>query len=453
MVTRTLDMRALVPACVFDDATVQELQAVYQPDTGVLNVLTPGALCQKANLVACPVYEGMDELPQWAKNVLSSATPKISRQELLQTIVATTRAALDAVESLDDSPAPAASEDEDPSPNQENDNQPEDADEQLSAGDEADRFCLLRDGGEIRAISSLGEMEVERYDLTRNIFSRNTGILETDVMANKRAIIIGCGSVGSLVAVELARAGVGNFLLVDMDLIEYHNVCRHRCGISDVGRRKPDAVADLIRNINPVAQVETWYTEIQLMPLEMIAAWCVPNQTIVFGCADNRDVDLYANEFAADYGVSFLGIGFWERAFAGEIFYWIPGSGHTCYSCAFGGDAGFSQRVEANHHIYTSQTDLAAVNFEPGIAVDIDFVTIIGVKLALDIFNRGDTRFTPRLLPYLTQYTLVCNTNNPAIGGVMAEIFSYPLQVTTSLQVRPLPNCPICGLGAQNGPA
>ncbi len=39
------------------------------------------------------------------------------------------------------------------------------------------------------------------------------------------------------------------------------------------------------------------------------------------------------------------------------------------------------------------------------------------------------------LLNNLQQYTLICNTSDPAIGGEMVEIFSYPLQVTTSLVV------------------
>ena len=62
-------------------------------------------------------------------------------------------------------------------------------------------------------------------------------------------------------------------------------------------------------------------------------------------------------------------------------------------------------------------------------------MTIIAVKLALDILNRDEAGYTQRLLPHLTQYTLVCNTNDARIGGVQAEIFSYPLQVTTSIVV------------------
>ena len=49
--------------------------------------------------------------------------------------------------------------------------------------------------------------------------------------------------------------------------------------------------------------------------------------------------------------------------------------------------------------------------------------------------NSTNEGYIPRLLNNLKQYTLVCNTSNPEIGGEMVEIFSYPLQVTTSLVV------------------
>ena len=71
-------------------------------------------------------------------------------------------------------------------------------------------------------------------------------------------------------------------------------------------------------------------------------------------------------------------------------------------------------------------------------------VVIARGYVALDILNEGNPRFTQRLLPSLTQYTLVCNTNDPAVGGPMAEIFSYPLQVTTSIKVGYGAECPPC---------
>ena len=101
-----------------------------------------------------------------------------------------------------------------------------------------------------------------------------------------------------------------------------------------------------------------------------------------------------------------------------------------------------SGRVETNnHHVYSNQVDIEKLKFEPGISVDINFITCIGIKLALDILNVTNATYIPRLLNDLQQYTLVCNTSNPQIGGEMVEIFSYPLQVTTSLKVNFGANC------------
>lgn len=273
----------------------------------------------------------------------------------------------------------------------------------------------------------------ESYSLKLDIFSRNTGILESDIMLKTGAMLIGCGSVGSLVALELARAGVGRFLLIDNDVIGYHNICRHQCGVLDVGKYKTQAVKDRILQINPSAKVITQNMIIQEVPLSVFKEFC-DKDTIVMGGADNREGDLYANQIAKEVGMPMMSIGFWERAFAGEIFYCLP-EGMPDYSDFMYALGDTSGRATQNRKFYTNEEDLAKATFEPGISVDIDFVTIIGVKLALDILNRNNELFTPRLLGHLSQFTLVCNTNNPKIGGDNAEIFSYPLQVTTSIEV------------------
>lgn len=163
----------------------------------------------------------------------------------------------------------------------------------------------------------------ETYTLKLDVFSRNTGILESDIMLTKGAVFIGCGSVGSLFALELARAGVGRFMLVDSDILGYHNICRHQCGIFDVGRYKTDAMRDRILQINPYAEVITYNMRIQEVPLNDLMNFCDSN-TIVVGGADNREGDLYANGIAQQVGMPFMSIGCWERAFAGEIFYCLP---------------------------------------------------------------------------------------------------------------------------------
>jgi molybdopterin/thiamine biosynthesis adenylyltransferase len=273
----------------------------------------------------------------------------------------------------------------------------------------------------------------ELYSLKLDIFSRNTGILESDIMLKTGAMLIGCGSVGSLVALELAKAGVGRFMLIDNDIIGYHNICRHQCGVLDVGKYKTEAVKERILQINPSAMVITQNMIIQEVPLSVFDEFC-DKETIVIGGADNREGDLYANQIAKEVGMPMMSIGFWERAFAGEIFYCLP-DGMPDYSDFMWAIGDTSGRATQNRKFYTNEEDLARATFEPGISVDIDFVTVIAVKLALDILNRNNEHFTSRLLGHLSQFTLVCNTNNPKIGGDNAEIFSYPLQVTTSIEV------------------
>jgi len=285
-----------------------------------------------------------------------------------------------------------------------------------------DRIVFVADGV---------ECELEPVQLKMDIFSRNTGILESDIMLKKGALIIGCGSVGSLVALELARAGVGRFFLVDMDILGYHNICRHQCGIQDVGKFKTTAVKERILQINPTAQVITEHKRIQDIPLDDFAKFC-NEDTIVVGCADNREGDLYADSILAKpHKMPFVSIGCWERAFAGEIFYCLP-EGMPAYKDFVAALGEGSGRSTANTHLYMGEVG----TFEPGISADINFVTTIAVKMILDLLNRNNEGYTQRLLPHLTQYTLICNTNNSKIGGDMAEIFSYPLQVTTSIEVE-----------------
>jgi len=307
----------------------------------------------------------------------------------------------------------------------------------LPLGSKADRskLCAVVTNTGLDFYSYGKKIKHEVYSLYQKIFSRNKGILESDVMSQKRAIILGCGSVGSLVALELARAGVKHFILVDADIVEYHNICRHQCGIQDVGDFKVHALRRRIININPSAEVISFGGIVQNLPKETLDSFCVAGNTVFIGCADNRIADVYTNRISIYYKSSFISIGFWERAFAGEIFYHIYGKSMPCYECALGDGSGLSARAEANHHVYSNQEETEGVKFEPGISVDINFVTSIGVKLILDILNASNEEYIPRLLNNLTQYTLVCNTSNPKIGGEMVEIFSYPLQVTTSLKV------------------
>ena len=64
-------------------------------------------------------------------------------------------------------------------------------------------------------------------------------------------VVIGCGSIGAPVALQLAGAGVGKLILIDPELLKWANVGRHPLGAPGVGKAKADGLADLIRSSYP----------------------------------------------------------------------------------------------------------------------------------------------------------------------------------------------------------
>lgn len=300
------------------------------------------------------------------------------------------------------------------------------------------RVVTFADGRETTCHSA----RIKPYDVAVNLFSRNTGLLESDVMLDKCVVLVGVGSVGSFVAMELARSGVGAFVLIDTDILEIHNICRHQCGFDDLGRYKVDAVKDKILNINPNAKVVTFRSVVQRVPESELRAYLGRN-TVIVGGGDNRASADYACKLACRTDSSFVATCCWTRAFAGEVFYWQSGHGLSCYECALGGLID-SERPESHTRYFGTEEDEATLSFEPGVAVDIDFVTIIATKLCLDLLNRDNDAYTPRVIGYLKQYTWISNTNSTEIGGKRAAMFSHPLQITTNLNVRQRPDCTDC---------
>ena len=78
---------------------------------------------------------------------------------------------------------------------------------------------------------------------------------EAEVLVKKSVGIVGLGSLGSKLALTLARAGVGQFCLIDDDLLHPSNLVRHDSDWLHVGQHKVDAVADRIAVVNPLAAV------------------------------------------------------------------------------------------------------------------------------------------------------------------------------------------------------
>lgn len=66
-----------------------------------------------------------------------------------------------------------------------------------------------------------------------------------------RIHIVGCGSVGSTLAENLARCGVTKMTLWDFDTVEAHNIVNQMFRQQDVGKPKVEALKDILTDINP----------------------------------------------------------------------------------------------------------------------------------------------------------------------------------------------------------
>ena len=66
-----------------------------------------------------------------------------------------------------------------------------------------------------------------------------------------RVHIIGCGSVGSTVAENLARCGVTRMTLWDFDKVEAHNIVNQMFTATDIGHPKVEALKRILVDINP----------------------------------------------------------------------------------------------------------------------------------------------------------------------------------------------------------
>ena len=74
-------------------------------------------------------------------------------------------------------------------------------------------------------------------------------------LAEMRFGIMGLGSIGSKVAVSLARSGARKFLLVDDDLLVPGNLCRHELSWASAGVHKAEAVHEALSLIAPAIEV------------------------------------------------------------------------------------------------------------------------------------------------------------------------------------------------------
>ena len=70
-------------------------------------------------------------------------------------------------------------------------------------------------------------------------------------LSNKKIALVGLGAIGSMVAESMARSGVSKLGLWDNDVVEPGNICRSAYSLNDLGESKVEAIARIVKAINP----------------------------------------------------------------------------------------------------------------------------------------------------------------------------------------------------------
>lgn len=235
----------------------------------------------------------------------------------------------------------------------------------------------------------LVEEEANFIPSREDLYSRSKGILEVNILESKRVMIVGLGSFGSQIAIELAKAGVGSFSLFDFDRVELHNLARHTCTIKDLGRLKTDAIYDAIVGKNPYAHVDKFpiniNDDIPLLNEEIAKA------DIVICATDNNTSRFNISEaLVKQQKIGIFGRAV-TRAEGGDVFRYVPGG--PCYCCLIGSgwyDAAAEEITNrAQLPAYTSSEDAEAM-IQVGLSSDIEPICNLMVKLTLMELSRGE---------------------------------------------------------------
>jgi molybdopterin/thiamine biosynthesis adenylyltransferase len=246
-------------------------------------------------------------------------------------------------------------------------------------------------------------------------------------LREKSVMVVGLGSGGSTVALELAKAGVGRFALIDPDCLEETNVIRHECDDRYLGWNKAVAVADLIRHRNPDVDVETLPADV--FDLKQDLERLVGTADLVAVCTDREPPKHLLNELCTFAAKPAVYAGVYARAAGGEVIRCAGGPDDACYACVVSVLKDVAplpvDETELDYGVVDAQ---GALNDAPGLGLDVRMIALLHAKVCLTT-----------LVPELALDADVVLFGNQAVEG----LFPRPL-ASALMRVARREGCLVC---------
>jgi len=120
-----------------------------------------------------------------------------------------------------------------------------------------------------------------------------------------RALVVGCGALGSVIANTLARAGVGNLRLVDRDFLELNNLQRQVLyDEDDVAAGLPKAIAakNRLAKINSQIEIEAQVIDVDNANIASL----VSGVDVILDGTDNFETRFLLNDAALKFGIPWV---------------------------------------------------------------------------------------------------------------------------------------------------
>lgn len=272
------------------------------------------------------------------------------------------------------------------------------------------------------------------------LFARISSLYDLGALADIRVLVLGCGSGGGSVALQLVKSGVGHFTLVDSQSLAPENVIRHVCGIRYIGQRKVEALAEVLSDRNPQVSIRKLHQDIMESPdLDSLIA----SSTVVVLATDNEPTRYRVNESCVRSSTPFVVGRVFTRGIGGEVFSYRPKAG-GCLACL----ESVLERTQFRDGI--REIDLVSdeerermygltaqeIKDSPGLSVDISFITSFHARFVLDAIG---TR-----LPTRPKYMVPIKENYIVWGNRPTHPFTKHFEIQR-ISLSPQEKCLVCG--------
>lgn len=271
------------------------------------------------------------------------------------------------------------------------------------------------------------------------LFARSKGLL-SDRLRNCRVLVNGAGSVGSYVAEQLVRSGIGGIVLLDPDLVDYSNLSRTNYVASDVGKLKVNALANRLLQISPSLDIELIPENLHNLSKETLSSLFATVDASI--CAvDDRRAQLLINHFAYHFKKPAVYVGIYKGARSGEVLFVEPPL--PCFDCA----TSFRREITTEGE-RTTDYGTGQLVAEVALGIDIQAITAAAVRLGLSRLVRETDSSLATFISELgqRQYAILgIDPSVPIIDEIMADTMAQYAYRSIWFSAKRNEECIVCG--------